>query len=469
MACSGISEPKGHTKVQWAVTILCNMTMLTYGLQCGWMSPMTKILQSEESPTGRPLTDSEISIIASAPSLAGVLGVIMFLQTVDRFGRKVSIMIMTIFQAFVWIITLLPASTTSLIVARVCCGVAGGGCFHVIPMYVKEISQDSIRGVLASVSALAQSFGVLFMYILGGFLDYHTVLWIVISVPFLTLGLFFKAPETPSFLVKVGKKDEAAATLALLRGMDVDDKEIQQELDVINQSEEYFRSIPEISIITVFKTRVWRKAFVIMSMIIFAHGTNGSFSIINYAATLLSDSGAQISPDLQALGIPICMIIGSLITMACIDKLGRKPILGTAFAASAVVFACFATSTLLKRYGWISPGWINVTLVMVAICCYGGAVSPLPFILMPEIFNFQIRAKLMGYLVMMAWFMCFVQLNTFSALTFNYGAHVGFYMFVIINVFGAAVVLLVLPETKGKSVEEIERELRGDVQKDVEK
>ncbi|KAJ8724716.1 hypothetical protein PYW07_015674 [Mythimna separata] len=469
MTFSGISEPKGHTKVQWAVTILCNMSMLTYGLQCGWMSPMTKVLQSEESPTGRPLTDSEISIIASAPSLAGVLGVLMFLQIVDRYGRKVSVMVMAVFQALVWIITLLPASTTSLIVARVCCGIAGGGCFHVVPMYVKEIAQDSIRGTLASVGALAQSFGVLFMYILGGFLDYYTVLWIVVGLPIVTFGLFFKAPESPSFLVKVGKDDEAAATLALLRGMDVDDKDIRQEIDAIKQTDEYFRSLPDISIITVFKTKAWRKAFLIMIMVILGHALNGGFSIINYAATLLADSGVQISPDLQALSIPICMTVGSLITMACIDKLGRRPLLGTAFGATAVVFAYLATSTLLKQYGWITPGWINVVSMMIAVCCYGGGVSPLPFILMPEIFNFQIRAKLMGYLVMLAWFMCFVQLIAFSALTSNFGAHVGFFMFVVVNVFGAAVVLLVLPETKGKSVEEIERELRGEVQKDIEK
>lgn len=75
------------------------MAILTYGLQCGWMSPMTKVLQSVESPTGRPLTDSEISWIASAPSLAAVFGVIMFLQIVDRYGRKICIMVVTVIQA----------------------------------------------------------------------------------------------------------------------------------------------------------------------------------------------------------------------------------------------------------------------------------------------------------------------------------------------------------------------------------
>lgn len=104
-----------------------------------------------------------------------------------------------------WIVTMLPASTTSLIVARVFCGIAGGGCFHVVPMYIKEISQDNIRGTLTSIFALAQSTGILLMYALGGFLDYHSVLWVVVGLPILTFLIFFKAPESPSFLVKMGK------------------------------------------------------------------------------------------------------------------------------------------------------------------------------------------------------------------------------------------------------------------------
>uniref|UniRef100_A0A2A4JNL8 Major facilitator superfamily (MFS) profile domain-containing protein n=1 Tax=Heliothis virescens TaxID=7102 RepID=A0A2A4JNL8_HELVI len=469
MTVSGFSESKGHTRVQWAVTILCNMSLLTYGLQCGWVSPMTKILQSEESPTGRPLTDTEISWIASAPALAGVAGVVMFLPFVDRYGRKLSIIVMNFLQACVWIIKLLPASTTSLMVARVFCGLAGGGCFHIVPMYVKEIAQDNIRGTLASIFVLAQSAGIFIMYALGGFLDYNTVLWIVVGLPILTFAIFFKAPESPSYLVKMGKTDEAAATLALLRGMNVDDKEIQREVDDIKRDDEYFKSIPDISIITVFKTKAWRKAFLIMIMVILVHATNGGYSILNYASILLSDSGVTISPELQSLSIPICMIVGSLITMATIDRLGRKPILGIAFCTSAIAFASIATSIVVKRYGYSTPGWINVAMLMICVCCYGGGVSPIPFIVMPEIFNFQIRAKLMGYLVMMAWFMSFIQLLAFGVLTSHYGAHVGFYIFVGLNILGTVVAVVVMPETKGKSVEQIEKELAGEVTKDVEK
>lgn len=102
---------------------------------------------------------------------------------------------------------LLPASTTTLIIARVFSGMAGAGCFHVVPMYVKEIAQDSIRGSLSTVAALAQSIGILIMFLMGGFLDYYTVLWIVVGLPIITLGMFLKAPESPSYLVKVGKTE----------------------------------------------------------------------------------------------------------------------------------------------------------------------------------------------------------------------------------------------------------------------
>lgn len=453
------SQSKGHTRVQWAITILCNLTVFTYGLQCGWMSPATVLLQSPDSPTGRPLSASEVSWVASSASLAGVLGAFVFIKTVDRFGRKMGILVMSVLQTLVWVMKLVPASTTTLITARVFSGMAGAGCFHVVPMYVKEIAQDSIRGSLSSVAALAQSIGILIMFLMGGFLDYYTVLWIVVGLPIITLAMCLKAPESPSYLVKVGKTEEATRVLAFLRGLDVEDKEIQNEVETLKREDEYYKSIPNISMATVFKTKPWRKAFIIMILVILVHASNGSFSVLNYTATLLQDSGMNISPELQSLSIPIFMTLGSIITITTIDKLGRKLILGSSFAATAVAFACMAISSVLKMYGWMAPAWINVTMMMVLICCYGGGVCPLPFIIMAEIFNFQIRAKLMGYLVMLAWFTSFIQLVVFSELTNRFGAHVSFYMFVVINVLATALVLLVLPETKGKSIEELEKEL----------
>lgn len=74
-------------------------------------------------------------------------------------------------------------------------------------MYVKEISQDNIRGLLGSLMILMQNIGILTMYAMGSYLKYHTVLWIVLGIPVLTMVLMLKAPESPAYLVKVGKTD----------------------------------------------------------------------------------------------------------------------------------------------------------------------------------------------------------------------------------------------------------------------
>lgn len=74
-------------------------------------------------------------------------------------------------------------------------------------MYVKEISQDNIRGLLGSLLILVQNIGILTMYAMGSYLEYHTVLWISLSIPLLAVVLMLKAPESPAFLVSIGKTD----------------------------------------------------------------------------------------------------------------------------------------------------------------------------------------------------------------------------------------------------------------------
>lgn len=99
------------------------------------------------------------------------------------------------------------STTITLIISRVLAGLAAGGCFIVVPTYVKEISQDDIRGILGTFVALLQMSGVLFMYIIGAFLNYYTVIIITLAFTIVVTFLVLKAPESPAFLVKQKKYD----------------------------------------------------------------------------------------------------------------------------------------------------------------------------------------------------------------------------------------------------------------------
>lgn len=98
-------------------------------------------------------------------------------------------------------------STISLIIARIISGIAAAGIFNIIPMYVKEISQENIRGSLGSLLVLSQNIGILIMYVIGAYMNFYHVTYIAICVPVLVALTMLKAPETPEFLIKQGKID----------------------------------------------------------------------------------------------------------------------------------------------------------------------------------------------------------------------------------------------------------------------
>ncbi|XP_013166623.1 PREDICTED: facilitated trehalose transporter Tret1-like [Papilio xuthus] len=448
----------GHTRVQWIWALIANSTLFIYGLETGWMSPMTKVLQSDPSPIGAALSDNEIYLVASILFMTATLSVPFYTYISDCYGRRPAIMCVTVFEGLSWIIKVSSPTRIGLIVARAIAGIGASGCFLVIPMYVKEISQDNIRGLLGSLIIMAQNVGVLLMYTIGTFLDYFTVLWIALSMSILVVILMLKAPESPAFLVKRSKFEEAVKTIAHLRGVEVDSAIVQKEIDVMRKQELYYQSVPRISLLSIIQNKNWLRIVILILLMITVHATNGAVSVITYGASTLTASGIQysISPDIQSLSFPVMMIIGSLVLMATVERFGRKPLMGVCLMLSVCSMAALGVALLLQSSGISPPNWLPVLAMVGIVFGYATGVSPLPFIIMSEILNFQIRAKVMGLVVTYSWFMNFMQLIIYGQISMYLGYHSTFFFFAGLNLFGFFVSLFLLPETKGKSDEDIE-------------
>jgi MFS transporter, SP family, solute carrier family 2 (facilitated glucose transporter), member 6 len=110
------------------------------------------------------------------------------------------------FQAC-WAIKLYSTETWALITARAFVGLGVSGSYVVTPLYIKEISEDSIRGTLGSLVVLSQNMGNLVVYMMGEYLSYHAILWILLAVPLIHLLVFTTMPETPSYMLKCGKEE----------------------------------------------------------------------------------------------------------------------------------------------------------------------------------------------------------------------------------------------------------------------
>ncbi|XP_048001296.1 facilitated trehalose transporter Tret1-like [Leguminivora glycinivorella] len=471
---------KGHTYMQWIVAIIANSSLLTYGLQAGWISPMTQVLQSAASPAGAPLSDRAVGLVASLLPLCAMAVVPVYAFVADRLGRKAGIMCITVPHAISWLLKLFWPSPSTLIIARVCSGVAAGGCFNVIPMYTKEISQDHIRGVLGSLLVLLFNVGALLMFVLGAYCDYYTVLYAVTGVPFLSFFLIMMCPESPGFLVKKGRYDEAVKVIAKLRGLSPNDKSVQSEADAMRKEEEYYKSLPALSLTVILKDRAWRKGYTLAALMMAAQTLCGNFALLTHGAGILAGSGAQVDPALLAISLPAVMLLGSLVSIAVIERIGRRTILGSSFLVSACAQTCLATALLLQARGVSAPAWLPLLAVVATMFVYSFGVLPVPYIIITEMFNIQIRAKLLSLIVVQAWLLTFVQLAAFGPLAAGGGGgggglhaasaagggggggglHAAFFAFAAVNLLGA-LLMLAVPETRARSLDEIETELRN--------
>lgn len=112
-----------------------------------------------------------------------------------------------------WTMTFFSTTGWHLIVSRAVCGIANAGAYVITPMYIREISEDHIRGSLGSLVSLLQNIGILSMFVMGTYLNYNLTLWIIVPLPLLLMLALFKAPESPSFLAKQGKTKVRNCTL----------------------------------------------------------------------------------------------------------------------------------------------------------------------------------------------------------------------------------------------------------------
>ncbi|KAI8423632.1 hypothetical protein MSG28_012693 [Choristoneura fumiferana] len=449
---------KGTIHRQWIIGFIATITVLTYGLQSGWMSPFIIVLQSENSPSGYSLSNYEISWIASGISVLAIISAVIFSYIADAIGRRYTLIMIAIPQIFGFALKLVSAHPICLFVSQAFCGIAGGGVYCVAPIYIKEISQDSLRGVLGSSGILLQSLGITIMYAMGAYIDYYTVLWIVVWLPILNVVALFKVPESPAFLVKKGQFEEATKVMAWLRGVDIDDKEVERDISLTKTELAMYENLPSVSFKSIFTEKSSRRGLGLSFLMIIMLDLGGNYAILAYASVIIRNAGVTIAPDLQTILFPALMTIGSLASALTVEKFGRKPLIILSVIFTGIPLLILGSAILIQQRGGIMPPWLPV--LCIGICLFAsGQHMPLPFIVMSEMFSIELRSKVLGLLVTFGWLLCAIQTVIFAAVTEYFGMHTLFFFFAFINFIGVIIFWIKMPETKGKTNAQIDKEL----------
>ena len=408
---------------------------------------------------------------AMSSALIGCLGgAILSGALADRFGRKCLLILSGVIFALSSIGTALAGSFAIFVANRLMGGVAIGLASNLSPLYIAEIAPASIRGKLVAINQLTIVIGILMAQVVnwliaepvaaGATAEQILASWNgqvgwrwmfgVTAVPALVffVAMFF-VPESPRWLAKAGREDRCLQILTRVGG----EAYARAALGDIRQTlatDTAARAGPG----ELLAPRV-RTAVVLGVVLAVFQQWCGINVIFNYAEEIFASAGYGVSDILFNIVITgIVNLVFTVVAIAAVDRLGRRFLMLLGSAGLAVIYvligACYATHT---------QGAGVLVLVVAAIACYGCTLAPVTWVVLSEIFPNRVRGAAMALAVFALWAACFILTYTFPLLNRRVGPAGTFWTYAAICVLGFVFILLRLPETKGKTLEEIEAQL----------
>ncbi|XP_072948030.1 solute carrier family 2, facilitated glucose transporter member 8-like [Epargyreus clarus] len=458
---------------QFFMALMVTIPVLNFGMLMGWQSPMTPILQAADGPASEPITDDTISWMASVTFFPPIFCGFLVGDLADRWGRKITTLLTSLMLVISWVITLFSLDPWALITSRAVAGLACAGCYVVTPLYLKEVASDNIRGALGSLFILSQNLGYLVVYVAGDLLSFDTVLWMCTAVPVLHMFAFLAMPETPVFLIKQGKIQEARLALAWLRNTTTDDKYLEEEIQVMEREEEYAKSVQKATWKSIVQDKTTFKAFRISLNVMLSQETCGYLVVLMYAGSIFEQAAESISlhlsPNKQTIVVGAIQLLGSIVASCIVEKTGRKWLLaGTSLATGLSMLALGMWFYVTSQGVWL-PGWLPVLAMCMCIFADAAGYQPVPYVITSELFSFQHRGMVTSFVSSVDALSDFVQTKAYDPLLKLLGIHWVFILFSIVCFLGTVYTVLYVPETKDRSVEEIYALLEDGRQKEKRK
>ncbi|KAK9722416.1 Sugar transporter [Popillia japonica] len=436
---------------------IADLLAFTTGIWLAWSSPILEKLSSigDDNPLDEPITSTQQSWIGSLLTLGAALCPFFYAFVQDKFGRKYALLLVAVPYTTAFLIAAFAKHVALFIALRFISGISVAGLFTVLPTYIAEISDAPVRGMLGSTINNFLCSGLVVSYVIGAYLP---IMWfnLVSAVfPIVFFVLFFMlAPDTPYYLI--GKnRDKAEQALSFLRSKPVN--ELQAELKEIEQTVEESKANAA-SFLDIFKSKGTIKALIISVLLCVFQQLSGINVVLFYAQTIFEASGISMSSEIPPIIIGAMQFISSFVSPVLVDRLGRKILLLGSAVGMAVAEIVLGVYFYLKDDG-VDVGSINflpILTLVIYIISYNCGFGPLPWTVMAELFSSNIKSAASSFTVFCCWFMSFLITFFFDSISAEIGMGGSFWLFSGCTVIAFVFTLVYVPETKGKSFQEIQ-------------
>lgn len=430
----------------------------------GWLVPILPILLSPESEFQMSLDDA--SWVVTIPELGTLISALPAGFMADRFGRKTVLLTITPIVLIGWGLIIYYKTFPALIVARIIQSLAIGITFTIVPMYLGEIASPQYRGAISSMFSIFWWLGYPYEFVLGSLLNYDAFTY---TTAFTSVAFFFAflwQPESPYFYLM--KNDISKAKKSLSWFLYIDEAETNQELDRIKRSiDEEQKKKGDMKELLATPTN--RKAMIILILVGFLRVFCGLIPLLSYSTETLVFAGDDfvLSPNNVTIFIGVFIVVGSICSFFLIDYFGRISLLLFSCSISGIMMFSIGTFYLLKSYRTINVSsftWVPPICLMIFCLVASMGIFPVSVSYTSELFDSSTRANASSVMTFYTMFLGFIVLKFYFTMVIHFGIFINFYIFALSCFLGVFLALTVLPETKGKTFEQIRIELsKGNV------
>jgi sugar porter (SP) family MFS transporter len=407
---------------------------------------------------------------ANSCALVGCLvGALLAGSLSDRFGRKPLLLVCAFLFAVTSIGNGLAPNFLVFVTWRILGGVAIGLASSLSPMYIAEMAPAKMRGILVSFNQLTIVIGILLAQFVNWFLvrdlpakpseEFLAQSWYVLTswrwmfaltaLPaFLFLISMVGVPESPRWLAKNGRPDRARVVLTRIGGEAYAHKALAEIENTLRGETE------KVNFRELLEPRMTRVLILGVVLAVFQQWC-GINVIFNYAEEIFQEAGYDLQDVLKNIAWTGSVnLLFTFVALGVVDRLGRRPLMLLGASGLAFIYLGLGTGYFLGV-----KGLPMLLLVLAAIGCYAMSLAPITWVIISEIFPNRIRGAALSVAVAALWIACFLLTLTFPLLKTKAQPGGTFWLYAAICIGGFVFIWRNLPETKGKTLEQLEKEL----------